>query len=163
MVSYPGVVPGNLSVSGNATVKGTLNVIPGAVVNIGNTNLYDSGGNLTTDDYFVMPNGQSSGDFAAFGGDSKSLSAGTVGGGLAVKEGTNARSGVATLVAGTVTVANTSVTATTRIQLTAQSLGTVTAPKALGVTARTAATSFTITSADATDTSVVAWFLVESY
>jgi hypothetical protein len=81
--------------------------------------------------------------------------------GLTVKEGANAKQGVATLVAGTVTVSNTSVTATSRIQLTVQSLGTVTAPKAVAVTARTAGTSFTITSADNTDTSVVAYEIFE--
>ena len=80
---------------------------------------------------------------------------------LKVKEGTNQRMGTATLVAGTVTVSNTSVTANTRIFLTVQSLGTVAAPKAIAVTARVAGTSFTITSADNTDTSVVAWLLIE--
>ncbi len=84
-----------------------------------------------------------------------------VGFGLAVAEGSNAKQGIATLVAGTVTVANTSVTANSRIQLTAQSLGTVTTPQALAVTARTAATSFTITSAGNTDTSVVAYEIFE--
>ncbi|GAW54761.1 right-handed parallel beta-helix repeat-containing protein [Nocardioides sp. PD653] len=87
----------------------------------------------------------------------------TAGKGLRIKEGANARSGVSTLVGGTVTVANTSVTANTRIQLTVQSLGTVTTPKAIAVTARVNGTSFTITSADATDTSVVAWQLVEGF
>jgi hypothetical protein len=53
------------------------------------------------------------------------------------------------------------VTANSRILLTVQSLGTVTAPKAVAVTARTAATSFTITSADNTDTSVVAYEIFE--
>jgi hypothetical protein len=81
--------------------------------------------------------------------------------GLEVKEGSNAKQGTSTLVAGTVTVSNTSVTTSSRIFLCAQSLGTVTVPKALGVTARTAGTSFTITSADATDTSVVAWEIFE--
>lgn len=81
--------------------------------------------------------------------------------GLQVKEGSNARMGTATLVAGTVTVNNTSVTANTRIFLTIQSLGTVAVAKAIAVTARTASTSFTITSADATDTSVIAWLLIE--
>lgn len=81
--------------------------------------------------------------------------------GLNIKEGVNARMGVATLVAGTVTVANTTVTANSRIFLTVQSLGTVTSPKAVAVTAITAATSFVITSADNTDTSVVAWQIIK--
>lgn len=71
------------------------------------------------------------------------------------------REGRATLSSGTVVVANTSITAQSVIQLTAQSLGTVTAPKALAVTARTAGTSFTITSADNTDTSVVGYTITE--
>lgn len=85
----------------------------------------------------------------------------TVGAGLAVAEGSNAKQGVATLAAGTVTVANTSVTATSRIQLTAQTLGTVTTPSALTVSARTAGTSFTILASQATDTSVVAYEIFE--
>jgi len=85
----------------------------------------------------------------------------TAGKGLQIKEGANAKMGVATLVAGTIVVATTAVTATSRIFLTVQALGTVALPKAIAVTAVTAATSFTITSADATDTSVVAWLLVE--
>lgn len=83
------------------------------------------------------------------------------GNGLAVAEGSNAKQGVATLSAGTVTVSNTSVTATSRIFLTVQSLGTVAVPQALAVTARTAGTSFTITSASITDTSTVAYEIFE--
>lgn len=124
------------------------------------TNLYRSGvGALTTDGFFAMGTGQSNGTFTVFGG---SLTCGTAGVGLAVKEGANACQGVATLVAGTVTVNTSAVAATSRIQLTVQSLGTVTAPKAIAVTARTAGTSFTITSADATDTSVVAWEIFQA-
>lgn len=81
--------------------------------------------------------------------------------GLAVKEGTNAKQGTSTLASGTVTVTNTAVTASSRIFLTIQSLGTVTAPKPIAVTAKTAATSFVITSSDNTDTSVVAWEIFE--
>lgn len=92
---------------------------------------------------------------------SDDLAIGVAGKGLRVKEGSNAKQGTATLVGGTVTVANTSVTANSRIFLTVQSLGTVAAPKAVAVTGRTPATSFVITSADATDTSVVAFFIME--
>lgn len=123
------------------------------------TNLYrNAPGSLTTDGYFVMGAGQSNGTFTVFGG---SLVLGVAGVGVQIKEGANACSGAATLVAGTVTVNTTKVTATSRIQLTIQALGTVTAPKAIGVTARVGGTSFTITSADATDTSVIAWQIVE--
>jgi hypothetical protein len=85
----------------------------------------------------------------------------TVGNGLYLTEGTNATMGVATLVAGTKVVSTTKVTANSRIFTSIQSLGTVTVPKGIGVTARTAGTSFTLTSADATDTSVLAWYMIE--
>lgn len=124
------------------------------------TNLYRSGvGALTTDTFFAMGSGQSGGSFSVFGNTATSLALGSAGGGLAVKEGTNARSGVSTLVGGTVTVANTSVTATSRIQLTSNADGGT--PGWLRVSARTAGTSFTITSSSGTDTSTVAWFMVE--
>lgn len=111
-------------------------------------------------EYFELTaGGQSNTDFTFFAGDKNACTIGTAGGGVAIKEGSNARSGVSTLVGGTVTVANTSVTATTRIQLTSQADGGT--PGFLRVSARTAATSFTITSSSGTDTSTVAWFLVE--
>ena len=69
-------------------------------------------------------------------------------------------SGYATLVAGTATVATTYITSTSIVLLTVQSLGTVATPKAVGVTARSQGTSFTITSSDATDTSVVGWIII---
>lgn len=83
------------------------------------------------------------------------------GGGLRVAEGANARQGVATLAAGTAVVANTSVTASSRIQLTGQTLGTVAVPSAYGVSARTPGTSFTILASVVTDTSVIAYEIFE--
>lgn len=84
-----------------------------------------------------------------------------VGSGLYIKEGSNATMGTATLVAGTVVVSTTKVTANSRIFLTAQSLGTVTIGQGLAVSARTAGTSFTVLSQSALDTSVVAWMIIE--
>ena len=55
----------------------------------------------------------------------------TAGNKLYIKEGTNASMGVATLVAGTVTVSTTAATSSSRIFLTTQTLGTVTVPKAM--------------------------------
>jgi hypothetical protein len=81
------------------------------------------------------------------------------GGKLLIKEGSNASMGTATLVAGTVTVNNTLVTANSRIFLTAQNTGGT--PGALRISARVAATSFTITSSSATDTSLAAWLIIE--
>jgi hypothetical protein len=101
--------------------------------------------------------GTVSSDFSSLG----YITVSTAGKTFRIKEGSNACMGTATLAAGTATVSTTAVTATSRIALTVQSLGTVTAPKALAVTARSAGVSFTITSADATDTSVVAWVLIE--
>lgn len=84
----------------------------------------------------------------------------TIGKGLSIKTGANAKIGTSVLVAGTVTVANTSVTANSRIFLTSQvDGGTV---GFLRITAKTAATSFVITSSSILDTSTVAWMIVES-
>lgn len=80
---------------------------------------------------------------------------------LALSEAANGPQGVVTLVGGTATVSNTNVTANSRIFLTAQSLGTVAVASALAITARVAGTSFTITASVATDTSVVAYEIVE--
>jgi len=82
-----------------------------------------------------------------------------VGAGLRVKEGSNAKQGVATLVAGTVTVANTSVTANSRILLTTNTVGGTAG--FLVVSARVASTSFTILSSNAADTSTVAYQIFE--
>jgi hypothetical protein len=81
--------------------------------------------------------------------------------GLAVKEsaGLAEKMGVATLVAGTVTVNNSSVAANSRIFLAVQTPGgTVGSPY---ISARVATTSFTITSTSGADTSIVAWMIVE--
>jgi hypothetical protein len=78
-----------------------------------------------------------------------------------VREGANARMGIVTLVAGTATINTTMVTANSRILLTAQTLGTILRPVGIGVTARTPGTSFTITSMDVTDTSNVAWLIMD--
>lgn len=84
----------------------------------------------------------------------------TAGKGLKIAEGANAKSGVATLVAGTVTVSTTAVAANSRIQLTCQDPNGGT-PGAEYVSARTAATSFDITSTSGTDTCIVAWLIVD--
>lgn len=101
---------------------------------------------------------RASGGVANFDTDIK---ASVVGKGLYVKEGSNATMGIATLVGGTVVVATTKVTANSRIFLTAQALGTITVGQGLGVSARTAGTSFTILSSSAIDTSTVAWIIIE--
>lgn len=83
----------------------------------------------------------------------------TAGKTLKIKEGTNAKMGSSVLAAGSVVVSTTAVTATSRIYVTSQVDGGT--PGFLRVSARTAATSFTITSSSGSDTSTVAWFIVE--
>ncbi len=98
--------------------------------------------------------------------DASGLSVIKLGAGLAVKEGANAKQGLASaLVAGTITVANTAVTANSRIFVQRQTDGgTVGASYSL---TRVAATSFTITAKDgvgatqALDTSILAYQIFE--
>jgi hypothetical protein len=83
----------------------------------------------------------------------------SAGNGLRIKEGANARMGVSgAMVAGTITIANTSVTASTRVFLSHAVAG-----GALGALSRTinAGVSFTINSSSNTDTSTVNWLLIE--
>lgn len=82
-----------------------------------------------------------------------------VGTGHYVKEGTNATMGSAVLVGGTVVVNTTKVTANSRIFLSNNANGGTVG--AVYVSARTAGTSFTITSTSALDTSTIAWLIVE--
>lgn len=81
------------------------------------------------------------------------------GNGILIKEGSNATMGVATLVGGTVTVTTSKVTATSRILLTHQNNGGTVG--FVTISARVAATSFTILSSSATDTSDIAWVILE--
>ena len=92
-------------------------------------------------------------------GGGAAIDVSSVGFGLQVKEGSNAKQGTATLVAGTVTVANTAVTANSRIFLTGQLLGGTAG--GLNVTSRVAGTSFTVTSTNAADTSTFAYEIFE--
>lgn len=85
----------------------------------------------------------------------------TAGKGLAIQEGANARMGIATLTAGTLTVNTTSVTADSRIFLTQQNISGVSVATAVAVSARSAGVSFTISSANVLDTSDVAWCIIE--
>lgn len=84
---------------------------------------------------------------------------GVAGLGVRIKEGANARMGAAVLVAGTITVNTTAVTANSRIMLTGQN--TSGAAGELSISARVAGTSFTITSTSGTDTRSVAWIIFE--
>jgi hypothetical protein len=100
-------------------------------------------------------------DFSGFPGGVEfgNVDGEVAGAGLRVKEGKNCKQGTAVLVAGTVTVAYTAVTASSRIFLTSQADGGT--PGFLRVSARTPGTSFTITSSSRTDTSTVAYEIFE--
>lgn len=87
------------------------------------------------------------------------LDVNAAGSGLQVAEGSNAKQGASALTAGTVTVANTSVTATSRIMITGNADGGT--PGFTRCSGRTAGTSFTITSGSGTDTSTDAWEIFE--
>jgi hypothetical protein len=150
-VGLGGATP--ISTYWSAGGAGTLMLLTGGNLGFGTDNANDIGAAAASRprDVHVGRNVIASGN----------LTAKAPGGGLNVKEGPNARMGAATLVHGTVTVGTTAVSANSRILLTVQSLGTVTTPKAIAVTTRTAGASFTITSADGSDTSLVAWMIVE--
>jgi hypothetical protein len=79
--------------------------------------------------------------------------------GTTTAAGANSFGSVA-LTGGTATVATTAVTANSLIFLTCQALGTVVVASGLAVTAKTAGTSFVITASQATDTSTIAWMIV---
>lgn len=89
----------------------------------------------------------------------KDIHLGTVGKGLYIKEGTDATMGRATLIGGTIVVLTSKVTANSEIFITSNVDGGTNG--FVRVSARTAGTSFTITSSSATDTSTVSWLIVE--
>jgi hypothetical protein len=79
--------------------------------------------------------------------------------GLVISEAANGKQGVATLVGGTKVVANTSITANSRIFPASQADGGT--PGFLRISDRVVGTSFTILSSSNTDTSVVAYEIFE--
>lgn len=85
--------------------------------------------------------------------------ANTLGTGLQVKSGANCRIGTDVLVAGTKAVANTSITANSKVMMSVSALGgtqgILSYTKNIGV-------GFTINSSNAADTSTVDWFIVEA-
>ena len=123
-------------------------------------------------DFTIAPKGTGAfnvltGDMIAANGN---IVANTSGKGLKVKEGADARMGQATLAGAAKVVANSSVTANTRIFLSRASRNGSTAFGDLFVSAITPGVSFEITAADpgapfpaalAADTSIVNWLLVE--
>jgi len=89
------------------------------------------------------------------------LQIGTVGYGLSIKEGANAKQGLsAAMTAGSITISTTAVTTNSRIHLTINVPGGTVG--SVYVSSKTAGTGFTITSTSSTDTSQVAWMIVEA-
>lgn len=84
-----------------------------------------------------------------------------LGSGFLVKEGSNARMGSVALVGGTATILNTTITANTRIFLTNNSQMALNPIGFMRVTARIPGVSFTISSSQGSDTSTIAWILIE--
>lgn len=135
----------------------------GALVEVTSTGQVKFGSGTGATDTTLSRSGinalETSGQFSITGASANSLRMAAIGGGVAVAEGADARMGAATLVAGTVTVNNTSVTANTRIFLTAQVDGGT--PGWVRVSSRVVGSSFTITSSDVADTSTIAWIMFE--
>lgn len=126
---------GGITFVGNSVVAGTLTIAYGASL----LGPISTSGNLT---------------FLTSGNKIISTSIGT---GLAA--GANSF-GTVPLTGGVAIVATTAVNANSLIMLSTQVLGTVVTPQSIAVTARVASTSFTITSADNTDTSTIAWQII---
>ena len=150
---------GNLLLGANTAI--TVTISTSAVTLASGRNLIMSGaGTLTTGTGAIALNGPTT----IASGSNLALTSGNItlaaaGNGLLIKEGTNATLGTATLVAGSVVVSTTKVTAASRIQLTGNSDGGT--PGWLRVSTRTAGTSFTVTSSSGTDTGTVGWVIVE--
>lgn len=89
------------------------------------------------------------------------LKLGTAGNGFYVKEGSNATMGTGTLSGGTLVVSTTKVTASSRIFLTDTGGGVLANIGALYISARSAGTSFTVSSSNALDTSTFNWIIFE--
>jgi len=97
---------------------------------------------------------------AAIASASNTWQIGVIGIKQVIRGGANAAMGASVLVAGTVTVSNTLVTASSRIFLTNQVAGGTLGILSIGT--RVAGTSFVINSSSATDTSTVAWEIKET-
>lgn len=166
----PAAAAGNANTAYYATDTQELSVSNGAAWNgLGSTSNYftfnnGSGANFPSNNpVFFDHNGQgitlkSTGSAILFLTNA-GMDVATVGKGLMVAEGSNAKQGTATLTAGAVTVANTSVTATSRIIAFSNTDGGT--PGWLRNSGRTAGTSFTVTSSSGTDTSTFAYEIFE--
>lgn len=169
--TYTSINSGFLHGATNGYVDGGTNAVLRRGPNIGErtgttaapvdafANPWGTAGNATIAGYTALDAGQSNGAWNIFDGTKAALNLGSAGGGITIKGGTNARLGVSTLVTGTVVVTNASVAANTRIILSRETTGGTVGHLS---STRINGTSFTINSSSATDTSTVAWTLIES-
>jgi hypothetical protein len=122
-----------------------------------------TGGNANAGNIlFTGGTGTGTGTNTTFGITAAQLKINTIGLGVSIAEGSNARMGTATLTAGAVTVNTTAVTANSRIMMsvnggTITNLGTHYEDQA----ARVAGTSFTVKSLNILDASTIAWLIFE--
>ena len=82
--------------------------------------------------------------------------------GLHVTAGTNTKTGSGTLTAGTVNIANTSITANSKVFLQDTSSGALTNIGSLVVSSKTAGTGFTVKSTNVLDTSTFDYWVLET-
>lgn len=138
---------------GTTTLFAKLGILPSATTQIGLAirNIASQSANLVEFQ-------DSAGTAMIFVDQAGNMQFKVAGKGIAIREGSNARMGVATLVGGTVTVTNTVPSASSRIFLshatTGGVIGTLTYTISAGV-------SFTINSSAATDTSTVNWLIID--
>lgn len=175
-VSSTFVAPGSLTVTsgftvsaGTTSITGTTNIntTGAAVTSIGTggtgaTKVGNATGNTQVTGSLTASTSLTAtlGNITATNGN---LVLNTAGNKLLIKATSSATCSAGTFVlagAATTVVANSAVTAASIILLTTQALGTVTAASTLAVTSQIASTSFTVTPSQSTDTSTVAYLII---
>lgn len=146
------------SIPTSPSVAGTLTAATGLTATTGN--ITASAGSVSANTTVTAGTGitATTGAITASNGN---LVLGSAGNKISVATGANASAGTSgAMTAGVVTVNTTAVTANSLIFAMPATLGTVTVPSSVYVSAITAGTSFTLTSSAATDTSTWNWWLI---
>jgi hypothetical protein len=143
---------GNLSITGNANTIGIGNDVAANQITIGAT---------TSSAATIIQSGTGGIGMTGVTTVTGNVILGTAGNKFVVKTGSNASAGTtAAMTSGAIAVATTAVDASSIILLCPKTLGTVTAPQALYVSAINSGVSFAVVSAGATDTSTVNWWII---
>lgn len=154
-ITTPGSLTTTTTLIGGTGITATTGNITASAGNIAATLGSVSAGTTVTAGTGVTA---TTGNLTATNGN---LALSTAGNKISIATGANSSLGVSgAMTAGTITISTTAVTANSLIFVQPAVLGTVTVPQALYVSAISAGTSFTVTSADATDTSTVQWWLI---